>query len=295
MAAVVAPRRENGHMIDIGQALEILDFVTERGVLGAAVLGATGEFVHYDFEERSRLAQMAVRRSRVPVIVNVSHSTMEGAVAQARAATASGAAALLLMPPYFFRYTQEALEHFYLEFIRRAGTIAPVLIYNLPFFTNALTPETACALLATGAFAGIKDSSGDKELFSALHAQREKTPFRLLLGNDVLLASHRALADGVISGCACAVPELIVAIDSAAVRNDGDALVRRGELLAAFIKHIDGFPTPYGIQLSLSLRGFPKAIPSEPLGAEAQKHGAEFREWFPEFLKVLAEECRGDN
>ena len=43
--------------------------------------------------------------------------------------------------------------------------------------------------------------------------------FRLLLGNDRLLASHRALADGVISGCTSGIPELITAIDRAATRD----------------------------------------------------------------------------
>ena len=62
---------------------------------------------------------------------------------------------------------------------------------------------TACAILETGQFAGIKDSSGNTEIFDALHALRQRMPFRLLLGNERLLASHRALADGVISGCAC--------------------------------------------------------------------------------------------
>ena len=93
MAAVIAPRRENGHTIDISLALDILDFVNDRGVKGAAVLGATGEFIHYDVEERMRLAQMAVRRSRTPVIVNVSHSTVEGAILLARNATEVGATA----------------------------------------------------------------------------------------------------------------------------------------------------------------------------------------------------------
>ena len=51
MAAVIAPRRENGHTIDISLALDILDFVNDRGVKGVAVLGATGEFIHYDVED----------------------------------------------------------------------------------------------------------------------------------------------------------------------------------------------------------------------------------------------------
>lgn len=295
MAAVIAPRRDDGHTIDISLALDILDFVNERGVRGVAVLGATGEFIHYDAEERMRLALMAVRRSRTPVIVNVSHSTLEGAVGLARHATQVGAAALLLMPPHFFRYSQETVIAFYKEFARQTAGLAPTLLYNLPFFTTGMEPETACAILETGAFAGIKDSSGNTAIFDALHALRQRVPFRLLLGNDRLLASHRALADGVISGCACGIPELITAIDRAAVRGDEEALARRGALLDAFIQRIDPFPTPFGIQLTLAARGFKKAAAPLPLGPSEKKLAEEFAGWFRGFETAMKDECRGDN
>ncbi|MBL8238553.1 MAG: dihydrodipicolinate synthase family protein [Bryobacterales bacterium] len=291
MAAVVAPRREDGHTIDISLALDILDFVNERGVNAVAVLGATGEFIHYDVEERQRLAMMAVRRSRTPVVVNVSHSTVEGAVALARNATEVGATALLLMPPHFFRHSQEGIIAYYAEFARQAAGRAPTLLYNLPFFTNGMEPATACAILETGQFAGIKDSSGNTEIFDALHALRQRIPFRLLLGNDRLLASHRALADGVISGCASGIPELITAVDRAATRGDKDALARRGALLDAFIQKIDPFPTPFGIQLTLAARGFKKAAPPLPLGPAAQRHADAFADWFKGFESAMLEEC----
>ena len=294
MAAVIAPRRENGHTIDISLALDILDFVNERGIKGVAVLGATGEFIHYDVEERMRLAQMAVRRSRTPVIVNVSHSTVEGAVVLARNATEVGAKALLLMPPHFFRHSQEGIIAYYNEFARQTAGLAPTLLYNLPFFTTGMEPATACTILETGHFAGIKDSSGNTEIFDALHALRQRMPFRLLLGNDRLLASHRALADGVISGCACGVPELIVAIDRAATRGDAGALARRGALLDAFIQKIDPFPTPFGIQLTLAARGFPKAAPPLPIGPAAQRQADEFAAWFRGFELAMRDECAGD-
>jgi len=295
MAAAIAPRRENGHTIDISLALDILDFVNERGVKGVAVLGATGEFIHYDVEERMRLAMMAVRRSRTPIVVNVSHSTLEGAVVLARNATEVGATALLLMPPHFFRHSQEGIIAYYKEFARQAAGMAPTLLYNLPFFTSGMEPATACAILETGLFAGIKDSSGDVAVFDAVHELRQRMPFRHLLGNDRLLASHRGLSDGVISGCACGVPELIVAIDRAATRGDNDALARRGALLDAYIQKIDPFPTPYGIQLTLATRGFPKAAPRLPIGPEAQAHADAFPEWFRGFQTAMLDECSGDN
>lgn len=295
MAAVIAPRREEGHTIDISQALDIVDFVNERGVKGIAVLGATGEFIHYDVEERMRLAQMAVRRSRTSVIVNVSHSTLEGAVVLARQATEVGATALLLMPPHFFRHSQEGIIAYYDAFARQTAGLAPTLLYNLPFFTTGMEAATACAILETGQFAGIKDSSGNTEIFDAVHALRQRMPFRHLLGNDRLLVSHRAKADGVISGCACGIPELIVAIDRAATRGDSEALARRGALLDSFIEHIDPFPTPFGIQLTMAARGFKKAAPALPIGPTAQRKADAFAEWFSGFEIAMKDECAGEN
>jgi 4-hydroxy-tetrahydrodipicolinate synthase len=295
MAAVIAPRREEGHTIDISQALDIVDFVNERGVKGIAVLGATGEFIHYDVEERMRLAQMAVRRSRTSVIVNVSHSTLEGAVVLARQATEVGATALLLMPPHFFRHSQEGIIAYYDAFARQTAGLAPTLLYNLPFFTTGMEAATACAILETGQFAGIKDSSGNTEIFDAVHALRQRMPFRHLLGNDRLLVSHRAKADGVISGCACGIPELIVAIDRAATRGDSEALTRRGALLDSFIEHIDPFPTPFGIQLTMAARGFKKAALALPIGPTAQRKADAFAEWFRGFEMAMKDECAGEN
>ena len=46
-------------------------------------------------------------------------------------------------------------------------------------------------LLASGAFAGIKDSSGDWPSFERLLALREKHPFQLMVGNDVIYRRAR--------------------------------------------------------------------------------------------------------
>jgi dihydrodipicolinate synthase/N-acetylneuraminate lyase len=157
--AAITPRRESGHEIDLGAALDVIDYLAASGVAGVAVLGTTGEFVHFDFEERTRFTAFAAKRTKLPVIANVSHSTLDGALELAAAACDAGAAALLLMPPYFFRYSQQDIERFYLDFAREAPSAAPILLYNIPFFTTPIEPGAACRLLATGLFAGIKDST----------------------------------------------------------------------------------------------------------------------------------------
>ena len=72
--------------------------------------------MHYEPGDRARLVSFAVKRSRVPVFVNVGHSTLEGAVQLGQQAVQSGAAALLLTPPYYFRYQGPEIREFYLRF-----------------------------------------------------------------------------------------------------------------------------------------------------------------------------------
>ena len=293
MAALVTTRRPTGHTIDIGPALDVLDFVTGHGATGIALLGATGDFVHFDFDERMRFAHMAIRRCRVPLLVNVSHSTLEGALTLARDAAGSGAAGLLLMPPYFFRYQQSELREFYLRFADASAGLPPTYLYNLPFFTTGLEPETACEVLGLGGFAGIKDSSGNLEMFAALAEQRQKTPFTLLIGNDSILAARRQASDGVISGCACAVPDLIVGLDRAVTTGNTEGVARLGKRLAEFIAKIDPFPTPLGVQEALALRGFPAVVAPTRLGAALQAHREVFRVWFPSWLPEMQADLKG--
>jgi 4-hydroxy-tetrahydrodipicolinate synthase len=291
LVAAVTPRRPSGHEIDLAAALEVIDFIAASGARGVALLGATGEFVHFDFAERVRLPAFAAKRTALPLVVNVSHSTLDGAVELAAAATGAGAAALLLMPPYFFRYEQPEVERFYLEFAREASASAPVLLYNLPFFTTPIEAETACRLLATGLFAGIKDSSGEWEYFTRLAAQRAATPFTLLVGNDaVFMRARQAGADGVISGVACAVPELMLGLDAAIQAGDAARTQRLEGRLQEFIARIDAFPTPVGVREALRLRGLEIGPHAWAFGADIERGLREFGEWFPAWVEQVRKE-----
>src|SRR5258708_38798235 len=101
--AAVTPQRKGGEA-DVAAMLELVDFLAAAGVNGIALLGSTGKFLHLTFDDRVRLVQLAVKRSRVPVLVGVGRSTLDGAIALCRDAVSSAAAGLLLVAPYFFPY-----------------------------------------------------------------------------------------------------------------------------------------------------------------------------------------------
>jgi len=292
VAAVTPHRAGDGYEPDVGALLEMLDFLSAAGVNGVALLGSTGEFLHLTFNDRVRMVQLAVKRSRVPVLVGVGHSTLDGAIALGREAVSAGAAGLLLMPPYFFRYVQEDIQEFYLQFASAVGP-ARILLYNVPFFTNEIAIDTAISLLTTGLFAGIKDSSGQYGYFERLLAVSKERPFTLLVGNDrIYTRARQAGADGVVSGVACAVPELLVALDRAIQKNLVGDVERLEARLQEFIAWHDRFPTPVAIKIAARERGLTVGPLAMPLAPGSRKCLEEFSEWFKNWLPGVQKEAK---
>jgi 4-hydroxy-tetrahydrodipicolinate synthase len=288
---MVGPRRPSGHEVDLAATLELIDFHNSTGVKGMAVLGTTAEFVHLDFEERTKLIPLAVKRSRIPVIAGVTHSTLDGSILLGRSAAAAGAAALLVMPPYFFRYEQEEIREFYLRFADAIDGAAPIFLYNIPFFTNEIACDTAIDLMSTGRFAGIKDSSGRWEYYTRLRDLRASKPFTLLIGNDAIFTRARTDgANGVISGVACGVPELMVGLDRAIGAKDAAKVARLEARLQEYIKWLNEFPTPLGVKETTAMRGLKVGPNAVALGPARQRKLEEFREWFKGWLPQVQKE-----
>lgn len=271
--------------------LEIVDFLGAARLAGIVLMGTTGEFVHFELEDRARLVSLAAKRSRVPVIVNVSHSTLAGAVHLANHAVKDGAAGLLLMPPYFLRYSSEVTQGFYRKFIEEFDGGLPVFLYNIPAVTSPLAPPAATALLETGLFAGIKDSSGDWDGFLALRDAARALPFTLLIGNERIYVPGRMDgAHGIISGAASAIPELMLALDTAILAGDA---IRRDMLharMTEFIDWIERFPMTFGIKEAARMRGLKTGATAIELTGAAAESMSEYRAWFPAWWEAVRKE-----
>lgn len=287
-AALATPRPQNSVEADVAALFDYIDAISSKGVDGLVLFGSTGEFIHFDLTERMRVLMLAKKRSRIPLLVNVAHSTLSGAIELAEDAMEADVAGLLLMPPYYFRYTGGQIAEFYRQFIAEVDGRTPVYLYNIPQFTNAIPPEVMEDLLASGAFTGIKDSSGDWELFERLAALRAKHSFRLLVGNDLIYRRARAVgADGIVSGAAAAVPELLVALDRAVVAKDESRADELDGRVHEFLGWLDKFPATIGVKLAACARGWKlehTAVPYDEPTLEAKK---EFEEWFKEWVKLV--------
>jgi dihydrodipicolinate synthase/N-acetylneuraminate lyase len=292
-AAAITPRREGEVEVDLGSMLDAIDFLTSRGVNGIALFGATGEFTHFTIEERSRFIGLATKRCRVPVLANVSHSTLDGAIALAEEAAGSGVAGVLIMPPYFFRYDSETIRAYFLEFADQVAKWTQVYLYNVPMFTNAIPLELAELLLRSGNFAGIKDSSGDWRYLEHLLRLRAETKVSILCGHDRLFAQARLSgADAGISGVAAALPELMVGLSRALADGDQAAAARLQLRLEEYLYWIDRFPVPVAIREAAALRGLKTGPSAAPLGGAGKASLEEFRGWFKEWVQEVANDSK---
>ena len=283
-ASAITPRRKGSQDADFSAALDLLDFLAQGNVQAICVFGATGEFIDYGFSERQRIVYLGVKRSRVPLIAGVSHSTLAGALQLADEAVHAGADGLIIMPPFFYPYSQCEIEAFYRQFARETGDVVPTLLHNLPQTTSKLEIDTVRKLMDSGRFAGIKDSSGDPEYFKQLLALKRERPFALFGGADRTAAQAlREGADGIISASACAVPELLTALARRGGNSSPDDL---NERLMQFVEWVNRFPYPVAIKRAVELRGQKAGPLLNPLAPENIQALDEFSKWFEAWLPL---------
>ncbi len=266
----------------------MIDFLNASQAQGITLLGTTGNFLHFDIEEREKLISFGIKRSSKPVAVGVSHSTLDVTIHLCEHAAASGAALALVLPPYYFRYTPAQLEAFFLRVGEKAAQHLPLYLYNIPFFTAEIPVEVSERLLKSGLYSGIKDSSGKPEYLRAL----KDTGATRLVGNDnALCISRKEGSAGVVSGCAAAVPELICALDAAVSSGNTAREAILAQRLSELISWLDQFPTPVGIEEAARLRKLPARpdlswLGDSPLDA--------YRGWFLDWLPQVLSDAKGE-
>jgi 4-hydroxy-tetrahydrodipicolinate synthase len=288
IAALVTARLQNGDGPDIPGTIRIARFAIESGCSGVALLGATGEYLDYSTAQRIELIEAAAAEVSAPLIVNCSHTVLEDSIRMGKAAANAGAKALMIMPPPFFHHDAKQLKAFFAAFAGAMGERLPLLLYNLPAFTDWIPIEIAEELLGAKVYAGIKDSSGDREYFDRLLEVKRINNCMVFVGNDVLYVHGHAMgADGGISGCAVAVPELMLPLRRAVLDGDHMRIAELSEHLGTFIKWLDEFPVPMGIREALAERCFAVGPPAVPPSAEIEAKLSQYRAWFGPWLEDL--------
>jgi dihydrodipicolinate synthase/N-acetylneuraminate lyase len=278
-AAILTPRHAH-ESIDEASFVRLLHFLLERGISRFAINGATGEFCLTTPEHlRTLLSITRKTASHANILCGIGAAGTAATLELAGIAAGEGAQAALLPMPYFFPYEQADLEAF-VEGV--AGSVAlPVLLYNLPEFTSALKAVTSCHLIReVPNVIGIKDSGRSPGTLRML--TREGIPACRIVGNDGMLADalREQVCDGVVSGVACVLPELISTLFAERDRSGSDRFKQLSELLDVFRDQVSRFPTPWGLKWIAEAREICAATFSQPV-AEVRRHqGQQLMAWY---------------
>lgn len=191
----------------------------DAGVHGLFVNGSMGGFALLTDREQRRAVEIVLQEvnGRVPVIAGASETGTRRVIAKAREMARAGADFLSVLPPYYFRLTQESALRFFQEIARAVER--PLFIYNNPTLVGfSLEVATVLELSREPTIVGIKESDPRCERWlELLRSFREREDFTILLGTERLMPVALLLgADGIVGGLHNVAPRLAVDLYEAA-------------------------------------------------------------------------------
>jgi 4-hydroxy-2-oxoglutarate aldolase len=147
-----------------GALVENLERWNQYDLTGYVVLGSNGEGVYLDEEEKVHVwetARRAIPQEKLLIAGTGCESTRQTIALTCRAAEAGADVALIVTPHYYKpKMTADSLVRHY-QAVADAVPI-PVMIYNVPAFTNVNMDAAAVARAARHlSIVGIKDTSGN--------------------------------------------------------------------------------------------------------------------------------------
>jgi 4-hydroxy-tetrahydrodipicolinate synthase len=195
LPALITPFTEDASAVDQPALRAVVERAVKAGVGGVVATGSTGEVASLTADERRSVVETVIDAvaGRVPTVAGTTALTTADAIALSVHAERAGAAAVMVMPPFYGAPTwRETLAHFAAISDRIS---IPIMYYQMPAVSGTSpTLEQFVELRRVANVTSLKDSSGDAVLGTALIQAGVSVP-TLLNGADTL--TFGALAAGV--------------------------------------------------------------------------------------------------
>src|SRR6266566_4244802 len=231
LTAMVTPMTSGG-AVDYAGAARLADYlVTEMRNDGLVISGTTGESPTTTDEEKERLLRAVIGAvgDRATVLAGVGTNDTAHSCELARQAERAGAAALLVVTPYYNKPPQSGLVNHFTAVADAAGL--PVMLYDIPGRTaTAIATETLVRLAAHPRIVAVKDAKDDPGAASWVMA---RTDLAFYCGTDMVNLPWLSLgAAGFISVTGHVVGDrLLDMIEAFAVGRNADARKVHAEVL----------------------------------------------------------------
>jgi 4-hydroxy-tetrahydrodipicolinate synthase len=222
IAPLVTPFDDAG-ALDLDVLGALIEWQLERGTHGISVGGSTGEPTSQTVPERLTVMAAAATAidGRVPFLPGTGTARLDETLELTGAAESHGAAAALVVTPYYGRPTQEGLFDWY-SAVASTYPSLPIIVYNVPIRAAVdIAPATVARLRrAHENIVGIKETTRDFEHVSYVLDQCG-TDFIALSGIELLCYPMLCLGGvGHLSCVANFAPEPVAALYDAFVEGD---------------------------------------------------------------------------
>jgi len=256
--ALVTPFRDGS--FDEAVFRRLVDAQIAAGSSALVPCGTTGESATMSIREHDHVVAVCIDQAagRVPVIAGCGSNDTLVALSHMQRAKAAGAAAALVVLPYYNRPNQDGILAHFRHLTDQCDL--PILIYNVPARTvTDISVETMAVLAKLPGIVGVKDASGRIERVSAQRIACG-ADFCQLSGNDDMALGFMAMGGaGCISVTANVAPKLCADFQKAWAAGDAAAALalqdRLYPLHAALFT--DASPGPVKYALSRIHPGFP--------------------------------------
>lgn len=269
--------------LDVASVTSLAKYLVDGGIHGVFVLGSTGEFGALTSAEQQTVIETTVAAvaGAVPVYAGVLETGTSRYLESARMAKAAGADALVISPPIYFPISQPE----FMDLCRDVYSAVdmPLIAYDIPGRTGTkLEPATLQALAEEKVLIGVKDSSGNMDMFRTTLNGVGGLDFKVFTGSELLVdVSIQIGAVGSVAGFANVLPAQYAQVyEYAAVGDWASAAEIQNRLLRCFWDVIGG-GNPTMSFTARAVGGFKAAL--KALGVIQSSHmGAPLRSYSTE-------------
>ena len=264
---IPTPFAQNGEIL-FDKLTSNLELWADQPLSGVVMPGSNSEAASLEHEERIKIWKKCVSvldSAEKTLIAGTGVETTKEAIELTKEAADIGAAAALVIPPYFYKpkMTHEVLMAHFTELAENSPI--NILLYNVPQFTGVnFSLNTLIALADHPKIVGIKDSSSNLLKMASLMAARPE--FKVFAGTGSALLPYLSIGSvGCISALANIAPgplnQIVEDFKAGDWENARERQLKLVEINAA-VTSIFGVP---GLKYAMDQLGLFGGFPRRPL------------------------------
>lgn len=203
-SALITPYLENGD-VNIDALIKIIDYEKQLGVEGFYCCGSSGEGLLLSDDERMIIVDTVSKNvGELPFIVHTGALSTRSSIKLSIHAEKAGASSVSMIPPIYYKYTQDEIESNYLNVADKIDI--GMIVYNIPQFTNISFNQDS-PLLKNDKIIGIKNTSNN---LYELERIKKAYPNKILFNgfDEIYYSSLVAGATATIGTTVNIIPEV---------------------------------------------------------------------------------------